>query len=85
MSQSVEDCWTIFQQKANNCKRALQSWNKTTFKNTAVEISKLKIQLQKLLNDSNSNSNWEEVKKIRKEIDGLWKQEEMYWGQRAIG
>lgn len=79
----MEGCWEKFQEKAKTCKRALLAWNKVTFKNVVVEISKLKILLQKLLNGGNSVANWEENIMIRKEIDGLWKQEEMYWGQKS--
>lgn len=48
-----------------------------------MEISKLKIKLQKLLNEGNSNSNWEEAVGIRKEIGGPWRQEDMYWGKSS--
>lgn len=57
------------------------AWHKVTFKNATVEISKLKIKLQNILNNRNSSAYWEEVKRIRGEIDSLWKQEKMYWGK----
>lgn len=74
--------WSRFQDKAKNCKRALLAWHNGTFKNTAVEISKLKLKLQNLLNNGNSSDN-ESISTIRKEVDALWKQAEMYWGQRS--
>lgn len=56
------------------------NWHNGTFKNAAVEISKLKIKLQRLTNNGNNSDN-EAIKNIRKEIDFLWKQEEMYLRQ----
>lgn len=55
LSNPTENCWDNFKEKCKNCKKALLAWNKA--KNAVVEISKLKIKLQKLLNEGNSNSN----------------------------
>lgn len=59
------------------------AWHNATFKNAAVEIAKLKVKLQNLVNQGNASDNLEAIKKIRVDIDNLWKQEEMYWGQRS--
>lgn len=77
-----ENEWDSLKSKFKNCKKALMSWHNSTFKNAAVEISKLKVKLQVLLNAGSNSTDWEAVRLIRKEIDSLWKQEEMYWGQR---
>lgn len=79
-SSVIEVKWKVYASKASNCKRSLGVGKKKTFKNVAVEISKLKGKLQILLNGGDTLSKWEEVKRIKKEIDGLWKQEVMYWG-----
>lgn len=59
------------------------SWDKEKFKNVAIEILKLKTNLQILVNDKKVSNNKEEVRWIRKEIDRLWRREEMFWGQRS--
>lgn len=68
-SGSPDGNWNVFSRKAKNCKCALSSWHSKTFKNAAVEISKLKNKLQIVLNDAYSSSHLDEVKRIRSEID----------------
>lgn len=54
-----------------------------TFKNAEKEIRRCKENLSALISNSHRNINWGEVKSIHKQIDELWKQEEIYWGQRS--
>lgn len=75
--------WDNFNAKARNSKKALMSWDKNTFKNAANEILKLKAKIQRLTNNGLVSGNSEEVNGMRKEIDRLWKQEEMFWGQSS--
>lgn len=80
-NEGLTDIWENLDEKVKNCKRNLSSWDRKTFKNAAVDIQKLKLKLQNLLNNNGSYSNCDEIKRIRVEIDGPWRQEEMYWGQ----
>lgn len=52
-------------------------------KNAGREISKLKAILQFHLNKSATDIDWDEVKRLRRNIEELWKQEEAYWSQRS--
>lgn len=78
-----EDPWLYMRQKAINCQKALQNWHKQTFRGTKEEIMKLKQQLNILINQESSLTDWSEFKRLQERIDTLWKQEELYWSQRS--
>lgn len=61
----------------------LQRLHRKTFKATNKEIAKGKQQLQTLLNAPKGQTDWTAVINIKKRINELWRQKEMYWGQRS--
>lgn len=67
--------------RSKSCKRSLQKWHQKTFKRADVEIAKLKGQLAVLQNVGRPD--WREIKRVQEQIANLWKQEEIYWGQRS--
>lgn len=77
------DNWETLISKVKNCKETLQLWHKRTFKNANIEIRRLKQNAQARLDQASSEIDWAEVKNLQGRIDGLWKQEEIYWGQRS--
>ncbi|KAK2382636.1 hypothetical protein QL285_070156 [Trifolium repens] len=78
-----QDSWELFLDKCKNCKKSLSSWHSKTFKRADVEIANLKCQSSVLQDRPNHMVQWEEVMKTKKQITQLWKQEELYWSQRA--
>lgn len=64
-----------------NCNRTLQEWHRKTFKNAEVEIRRLKLVIEDRMRGDNNNVNWTEIKNLQGEIDKLWKQGEIFWGQ----
>ncbi|KAJ1418531.1 Ribonuclease H-like superfamily [Sesbania bispinosa] len=80
---STRDPWGQFTDRADNCKKYLSQWHKTTFLNAIREIPKIKARLCSLQNADSNSVNWEEIRDIRGEISQLWKQEELFWGQRS--
>lgn len=70
-------CGTIFK-RTKACQNSLVKWLKATFKQTDMEICKLKQHLNRLINHENHPINWEEVKKVQQDIDALWHREEVH-------
>lgn len=82
-SRDERQVGTVVKLKLNNCRRNLIKWSKSTFRNAAKEITRLKARLQELLYLSQHDINWEEIKEIRLAIDHLWRQGEAYLSQRS--
>ncbi|KAF7824555.1 reverse transcriptase [Senna tora] len=77
------DNWAKWRRNGNNFQQAVQDWSKKTFKRADGEITKLKLKLQHLCNTPHSEENAKQIMEIKKKIDDLWKQEEMYWHARS--
>lgn len=76
-----ESPWETVLEKSKTCKIHLLRWKRRVFKRADVEISQLKVRLNFLQNSSSVN--WEEVKVVQQRIEQLWREEELYWGQRS--
>lgn len=81
--EGSSDTWKSLLNKTNSCRAHLQRWHRSTFKNAQEEISKLKKVIAAKLEYSCSNTDWAEIKEIQRQIEKLWKQEEVLWGQRS--
>lgn len=77
------DPWETIKKKLQNCQKALQCWHKKTFRKADDAIREKKNTLQSLLNGNQSMHDLDEAKRIQKDIDGLWKQDELFWQQRS--
>lgn len=78
-----EEPWGVVKEKLKNSKRVLQKWHHQTFRKANQEIHKRKQELQYLLDHGGQHNNFDRIRQIQEDIDALWSQEEMYWGQRA--
>lgn len=81
--QEREEPWGNIKSKLKACQRDLQVSHKRTFRKADDEIHRLKNQMQLLLNQDGPLENIVEISQIKKKIDDLWHQEELYWSQRA--
>lgn len=81
--EDPDDPWGSVRKNLKACQKTLQSWQKKTFKKVDDEIYKLKSELQRLIDQDGQVNGAEPIRRIQKQIDDLWRQEEMYWGQRA--
>lgn len=75
-----ESSWKTILEKTKSCRKHLLRWKRRVFKRADVEISQLKARLNILQNSLNAN--WEEFKSVQQRIEQLWREEELYWGQR---
>lgn len=82
-SVGESNAWDLLLEKTISCQKSLRKWHHKTFKKADDKIIKLKVQLGCLMNRSNHNQNWEQIKSIQQRIVDLWKQEEIFWGQRS--
>lgn len=57
---------------------SLDKWSRKAFANSQKQISSLQSELQDLMNDPNLNADEKEKKRIIKEIENMWRREEMY-------
>lgn len=78
-----DSAWRTMLNRTQTCRRELVGWQGNTFKNAEKEIQICKEKINDLLNRQHRDINWEEVKMIQKRLDDLWKQEEIFWGQRS--
>lgn len=83
LGSSVESGWHNVLVKTKLCKERLKKWHHHTFKRADKGNMGLKRQLNDMLNQESSRVNWSEVGDIKKQIKELWKQEEIFWGQRS--
>lgn len=67
--------------RTKTCKRTLQNWHQKNFKRADVEIAKHKVRLTELQNGGRAD--WREIKRVQDQIEKLWKQEQIFWGQRS--
>lgn len=75
--------WADLLAKVKKSSLDMVKWHKKTFSNAQKEIELLGLELQRVLNNAHHSEQWSHVAQIRKRIDELWKQEELYWGQRS--
>ncbi|KAJ1436344.1 Zinc finger, CCHC-type [Sesbania bispinosa] len=77
--------WDSFLKKAKNYKATLQNWHNKTFRRADHQILKLNEELKLLLNSTTLEfgDNWGRIQELRKNIDMLRKQEDIYWAQRS--
>lgn len=81
--QRIEDPWDSVLKRTRKCAKALTNWHKEKFANAPLEISDLKKRLTLLQNADHARFDWEEVHQIKRRIKELWRQEEIFWGQRS--
>lgn len=81
--EDLEEPWGNIKSKMKAYQRDLQEWHKRRFRRADDEIHRLKSQMQRLLNQEENLENFAEIRRIKKRIDELWQQEELYWSQRA--
>lgn len=82
-AQGGEDPWTKLAQNFKSCSKNLQKWHKEKFKRADTEIFALKKRLNQIQLVDHSQIDWDEIKGIKARIAALWKQEEIFWGQRS--
>lgn len=84
-NQGIEDSepWGQIRGKLKASQKALQGWHSKTFKKADEEICKLKRELHLLLDQEEQLRDVERIRSLQRQIDVLWAQEEMFWGQRA--
>jgi hypothetical protein len=70
------------QNKLANCQRTFIRWNGRKFRNAEKLIRKKTKELE-LLQDSNDSEQWENIARVKKEIEILMEQEDTKWKQRA--
>lgn len=67
--------------KSASCKKDIWAWQKLTFKRGDEEIKLLKRKLKDLMSQQGQSNLGEEIKAVQKNINELWKREELYWSQ----
>ncbi|XP_027076005.1 uncharacterized protein [Coffea arabica] len=68
--------------KIKQCRMSLSAWSRTLKLNSRIEIKRIKEEIQ----DSrtrNGSDNKETIRMLRKQLFDAYKQEELYWNQRA--
>lgn len=78
-----EDPWETVLKKLESCKKELMTWQKKTFKRGDEEIIRYKKRLEELMSSGGQCTNGDEIRRVQKHIDELWKREELYWSQRS--
>ncbi|XP_057418021.1 uncharacterized protein LOC130712200 [Lotus japonicus] len=78
-----DNCWQDLSNRIRNSKRTLWTWQKKVFKVADKEIIRLKQHLQQVQEKPHHLVDWSEVSNLKVEIDRLWRQEELFWGQRS--
>jgi len=61
----------------------LSRWSRRNLKNAQKQLIPLKCRLQELTNSTEGEQNREEASNIVRQIEDLWRQEEMYWYMRS--
>ncbi|XP_057432608.1 uncharacterized protein LOC130725388 [Lotus japonicus] len=77
------DPWQDLSKRINNSKNSIWQWQKKTFKVADKEIERLQQDLLKVQGMPHHLVDWNRVKDTKEEIDRLWRQEELFWGQRS--
>ncbi|XP_075665934.1 uncharacterized protein LOC142635699 [Castanea sativa] len=65
------------------CAAELALWNSSTFRQIPKLIQEKRKMLSSLSQQDKDGSLWEEINKVKKEINGLLDDEEIYWRQRS--
>lgn len=85
--QIVKEAWQSpelenaeFQEKMHKVTVALTKWSRKKFMNAQRRINALKKELEEITNSQNVLQDKVRVQQLTKQIDELWKQEEMYLG-----
>jgi len=63
--------------------KALITWSKKKFPNNNVRIIALKKELQSITNSHRSCQDKSRIKRIKEEMETLWRREEMFWGLKT--
>ncbi|KAK7262094.1 hypothetical protein RJT34_29654 [Clitoria ternatea] len=58
-------------------------WNRKTFKNSDIEITRLQQKLNQLINRRSCDSESTQISEIQDQINQIRKREEVYWSQRS--
>ena len=69
--------------KLSMCRRKLKEWSKREVLNSAREIGELMKKVGRVQDESKDVREYEELKEIKDRLNELWKEEEVYWYQRA--
>lgn len=69
--------------KLHNMVIHLAAWSKQRFLNAYKKIEGMKTELQTLVNKLIVQYDQCRIQHINKEIEALWRQEEMFWGMRS--
>ena len=69
--------------KLSMCRRKLKEWSKREVLNSAREIGELMKKAGRVQDESKDVREYEELKEIKDRLNELWKEEEVYWYQRA--
>ncbi|KAL4293355.1 hypothetical protein AHAS_Ahas18G0119800 [Arachis hypogaea] len=78
------DHWENLNRRMQNCKKELTKWSRTSFKRADVEIESLRLRLKQLQEEDFTETQQQEIYRLKLEITRLWRQEEKYWGQRSM-
>lgn len=70
-AENDDDPWGNVQGKFDACKRALQVWQKKTFRRADLEILNLKEKLKEMQNQDDRLTKGEEIKRIQEDIKRL--------------
>lgn len=70
-------------QKLQMVAKQLTQWSRHGFHNAKQKIDELKNVLRRLSNGKGVHDEAETAKGINREIEKLWRQEEMFWGMRS--
>lgn len=68
--------------KIKQCRMSLSAWNKSLNMNNKKEIKRIKEEIQAVMNSNGDNRN-AILKVLRNKLANAYKQEELYWSQRA--
>ncbi|XP_071916173.1 uncharacterized protein [Coffea arabica] len=68
--------------KIKQCRMSLSAWSRTLKLNSRMEIKRIKEEIQ-AARTRNGSDNKETIRMLRKQLSNAYKQEELYWNQRA--
>lgn len=68
--------------KIKRCRMALIQWSKHIGNNSAVKIQKIKEDME-VLSNRGQQRDWEAWDKLKAQLDIAYKEEEMFWSQKA--
>lgn len=61
----------------------MKAWSKHKFSNNNIRIIALKKELQSITNSHRNYQDTNRIKRIKEELESLWRREEMFWGLKS--